>query len=99
VSDKNPYYSIPKALGASSDEIDMLPTCPDMSAMIELREYLERQILEAFCPPRQRPTALAYRGGAFVTLQTDAAGNVIEPPPRCPKCGPFLLCSEHMNIT
>lgn len=67
-------------------------------AFIEARERLERQILETFGFPKLRPTALAYRGGRFVTLDIDAAGNVIEPPPRCQKCGPFLLCSDHSGI-
>jgi hypothetical protein len=97
MSDKNPYYNIPKALGEPREEIDMLPS-PDLSAMIELRERIERQIWEAFGFRKPRPTALAYRGGQFVVLEIDAAGNVIEPPPRCPKCGPILLCPEHSGF-
>ncbi len=99
MSDKNPYYSIPKALGEPSVEIDMLPPSPELSAMIELREKMERQIWEAFCPPaRRRQTALACRGGAFVSLEVGDDGKVIEPPKPCPKCGPVLLCAEHMAM-
>ena len=98
MSDKNPYYSIPKALGEPVEEIKMLPPDPDMLLMIELRERMERQIMEMFGAVRPwRQTALAVRGGRSVALELDAAGKVIEPPPRCPKCGPVLLCSEHMG--
>jgi ribosomal protein S27AE len=96
MSDKNPYYSIPKALGGHVEEVREFPTCPDMLLMIELRERMERQIWETFSPvmpPRQ--TALAVRDGRLVTLELDAYGKVIEPPPRCPKCGPVLFCSDH----
>ena len=68
MSDKNPYYSIPKALGEPREEIDVLPTCPDMSVMIDLRARIERQIWEAFGGREQSRTALAYRGGRFVSL-------------------------------
>jgi ribosomal protein S27AE len=99
MSDKNPYYSIPKSLGEHIEEVEMLPVSPDMSMIIELRERMERQIMEVMFGtlPAQRPTALALRSGRIVTLELDAAGKVIEPPAKCPKCGPVLLCSEHMG--
>lgn len=91
------FYS--GANGLDGDEIDMLMLpSPDMSAMIESRERIERQIWEAFGFRRLRPTALAYRGGRFVVLEIDAADNAIEPPPRCPNCGPVLLCSKHAGF-
>lgn len=96
MSDKNPYYSIPKALGERTEEIEMLPLHPDMSMMIELRERIDRMFQEAFCPPiRRQQTALAYRSGQFVSLPIDDNGNVVEPSPRCPHCGPILCCPKH----
>lgn len=95
MSDKNPYYSIPKALGEPREEIDLLPPSEQAELLIELRDRIERQIMEAFCPPRSRPSALAYRGGEFVSLPIDDNGNVIEPEPRCPHCGPILWCPKH----
>ena len=44
---------------------------------------------------KPRPTVLAYRGGQFVSLPIDDVGNVIEPAPKCPNCGPVLWCSKH----
>ena len=97
MSDKNPYYSIPKALGEPREEIEMLPPIsPDVSIFAEFNEQIQRRILEAFGASRPAPrTALAFRGGKFVTLQIDGTGNVIEPPPRCPHCGPIMLCWKH----
>lgn len=98
MSDKNPFYSIPKALGEPTVEVDMLPPSQEAVLMIELRERMERMILEAFCPPayrhRQRPTALVLRGNSFEVAELDDAGNVIE---RCRKCGPVLMCSDCMG--
>ena len=39
MSDKNPYYSIPKALGEPTEEISLLPVDP---ALIELRDLYEQ---------------------------------------------------------
>ncbi len=51
-------------------------------------------------PSMKRPqTALRYRWGRFESVELDDAGNVIEPPRPCYKCGPVLLCAEHMMIT
>ncbi|MCK1669399.1 hypothetical protein [Bradyrhizobium sp. 153] len=49
--------------------------------------------------PAQRPTALRLRGRSFETVELDDAGNAIEPPPRCPRCGPIFLCSTHSVAT
>lgn len=61
----------------------------------DMRARLEADLYAAFGVRKQRPTALAYRNGAFVTLEIDDAGNVIEPPPKCPHCGPILWCPKH----
>jgi hypothetical protein len=45
-------------------------------------------------PTKQRQTAMRYRWGRFETVELDDAGNVIEPPTRCFKCG-VVLCAEH----
>lgn len=50
-------------------------------------------------PKKQPQTALRVRGRSFETVELDDDGNVIEPPPRCWKCGPVLLCSEHFVFT
>lgn len=62
----------------------------------EFRAKMLADIFAVFGARPQPRRALAYRGGQFVSLPIDDNGNVIEPPPRCPKCGPFLLCHEHM---
>jgi hypothetical protein len=50
----------------------------------------------AFKSPR--PTALRLTAsGGFEVVEIDDNGKVIEPPKPCPKCGPVLLCSEHMT--
>ena len=54
MSDKNPYYSIPKALGEPRIEIDMLPSAVDMSDLVELREYIERPNLGGILPASSR---------------------------------------------
>lgn len=46
-------------------------------------------------PVRQPQTALRVLGRGFEVVQLDDAGNVIEP---CRKCGPVLMCSEHMAM-
>lgn len=81
MSDKNPYYSIPKALGEPTIEIEMLPGSPDVAMLADLQMEIDRKILEAFSggykPPR--PTALRVRGNSFETVYLDNSGNVIEP--------------------
>jgi len=55
----------------------------------------DRLVAKAFGVPTKQPQkAIAYRGGGFVSLDLDDAGNVIEP---CRKCGPVLLCSDCMS--
>lgn len=49
----------------------------------------------AFTKPR--PTALRLTpSGGFETVELWGDGSIIEPPKQCPKCGPVLLCAEHM---
>jgi len=51
----------------------------------------------AFQQPR--PTALRLtRSGAFEVVEIADDGSIIEPPKPCPKCGPVLLCAEHMAL-
>lgn len=51
----------------------------------------------AFSKPH--PTALRLTpSGGFETVELRDDGSVIEPPKRCPKCGPILLCAEHMAL-
>jgi hypothetical protein len=51
----------------------------------------------AFTSPR--PTALRLTPwGSFEVVDLADDGSVIEPPKRCPKCGPLLLCAEHMAM-
>lgn len=67
----------------------------------EMAAKMEAMAMEAMMgPPRkQRQTALRYRWGRFESVELDDAGKIIEPPARCPKCGPVLPCFEHMLIT
>jgi hypothetical protein len=53
---------------------------------------------EAFGWPTtpNRLAAITYRHGRFETVEIDGDGKIVEPPPRCPKCGPVLLCFDHM---
>lgn len=69
--------------------------------MQRLAKQMEQQLFAAIAGPPQnrRQTALRARGNGFETVELDEAGNVIEPPPRCWKCGPVLLCSEHFVCT
>jgi len=48
-------------------------------------EQIEASLLAAIVGPVQKkpPTALRVRGNGFEVVELDAAGNVIEPPPRC----------------
>lgn len=49
---------------------------------------------------KPQPTALRLTpSGGIEVVELREDGSVIEPPKRCPKCGPILLCSEHMTIT
>ena len=46
-----------------------------------------------------RPTALRLTpSGAIEVVELRDDGSIIEPPKRCPKCGPVLLCTEHMAM-
>ncbi len=47
MSDKNPYYSIPKALGKPAKQIDLLPVDPAPMEMLKLREQFERDLYAA----------------------------------------------------
>lgn len=48
---------------------------------------------------KPQPTALRLTpSGGFEVVEIRDDGSVIEPPKRCPKCGPVLLCSEHMAL-
>lgn len=71
-----------------------------MNDVVErLSEQIDAEIMRLLCPPQpKRNTALAMRGGAFVTIEFDDAGNEIVPPARCPKCGPILMCAKHMAM-
>jgi ribosomal protein S27AE len=49
----------------------------------------------AFKSPR--PTAVRLTpSGAIEVVELQDDGSIIEPPKPCPKCGPVLLCAEHM---
>lgn len=51
----------------------------------------------AFTSPR--PTAIRLTSwGAFEVVDIADDGSIIEPPKRCPMCGPILLCSKHMAM-
>ncbi len=51
----------------------------------------------AFVKPR--PTALRLKpSGVLEVVEIHEDGSIIEPPKPCPKCGPVLLCSEHMAM-
>ena len=59
---------------------------------------LEAKLFEALMggpAPKQRQTAITMRYGRFETVELDDDGNIIEPLPRCPRCGPILLCAKH----
>lgn len=70
--------------------------------MVQFEEMMRCKIEESIYGgpiPNPRATALRLRGRSFETVELDDAGNVIEPPPRCWKCGSVLLCSEHFVCT
>jgi hypothetical protein len=62
-----------------------------------LAEDLFRTLCGSMKP--NRPTMLRYRNGRFESVELDDFYQPIEPPTRCPKCGPVLCCSEHMVVT
>lgn len=46
-----------------------------------------------------QPTALRLTpSGALEVVELRDDGSIIEPPKRCPRCGPVLLCAEHMAM-
>ena len=48
---------------------------------------------------KPQPTALRLTpSGGFEVVELRDDGSIIEPPKRCPKCGPILLCAEHMAM-
>lgn len=51
----------------------------------------------AFQKPRPTSLRLTPSGGLEVVELRDD-GSIIEPPKRCFKCGPVLLCAEHMAM-
>ena len=47
---------------------------------------------------KPQPTALRLTAsGGFEVVELRDDGSIIEPPKRCWKCGPVLLCAEHMS--
>ncbi len=66
--------------------------------MHEIGRMVDRMISETIGgPPKvNKLTALRYAGGRFESVEIDDNGLIIEPPPRCWKCGPVLVCAEHM---
>lgn len=67
----------------------------DAELIQHFQDKIAANMLAAFGAKSQPRTALAYRGGQFVSLTIDDNGNVIEPPTQCPHCGPILLCPRH----
>ena len=63
-----------------------------------MNDLVDKMMAEAIMgpPTPNRPTVLRYVGGRFESREIDDNGEIIEPPPRCPKCGPVLLCADHM---
>jgi len=62
-----------------------------------LADKMHDAMMKALTGPTRKPrqTALRARRRSFETVELDNAGNIIEPAPRCPRCGPILLCSKH----
>lgn len=47
---------------------------------------------------KPQPTALRLTpSGGFEVVELRDDGSIIEPPKRCPKCGPVFACSEHIG--
>lgn len=87
---------------ADADWQDGLSEWGEEDARKWLADKMDAALMKAAFGPtvkKRRPTALRLRGRSFETVEIDDAGNVIEPPRPCPKCGPVLLCSEHFVCT
>jgi hypothetical protein len=65
-----------------------------------LVKQIERDLWTALLggPLKQKRTALRHRNGSFEVVELNDDGFVIEPAPRCPFCGPVMLCSKHMAL-
>lgn len=85
--------------GPSLIEEEMTTAPLHEEPMKQIASRIEADMVEAFGAKPLPRTTLAYRSGQFVSLPIDDNGKVIEPPARCPKCGPVLLCPDHMPIT
>lgn len=69
----------------------------------KVAERMEDEMMAALCGANAfkapRPTALRVTpGGSFEVVEMRDDGSIIEPPKPCPRCGPILLCSEHMKF-
>ena len=60
MSDKNPYYSIPKALGEHCEEIKLLPPNSILMETMQLIEKLRQDMLETIYGRRQMKTPESY---------------------------------------
>lgn len=62
-----------------------------------MSKLINKMMAEAIGFPMapNKPTCLRYVNGRFESREIDDAGNIIEPEPRCPRCGPILLCAKH----
>ncbi len=71
----------------------MLATPVDLARKIA--EKIEADLFDTICGGYRKPRdrCLALHRGEFISVEIDDAGNPIMP---CPKCGPVLLCAEHM---
>ncbi len=65
-----------------------------------LAKRMEQVFMDAVTGPKvnRHQTALRARGNGFEVIEIDDAGKIIEPPRPCPRCGPVLLCAEHMAM-
>jgi hypothetical protein len=79
-----------KVIECGSEEIS-----PQTRAYFEAA--LEKSFRETLTGGREpnKPTALCFRNGRFETVELDNAGNIVEPPARCPYCGPVITCGRH----
>lgn len=69
----------------------------------EAASRMADDMMEALCGSgafqKPRPTALRLTpGGAFEVVELSDDGSIIEPPKPCPRCGPILLCSDHLGV-
>lgn len=57
---------------------------------------VDKMIAEIAGPPPKpnQLTALRYVHGRFESIEIDDNGQIVEPPPRCFRCG-VILCAEH----